>query len=78
MTNPQLPVDPNYPRWVYSAQFPKGRLVHNQAELFTLKGDWFSHPDQREESKIDLPTPEPVVAADPVSAKGKPTKAEGK
>jgi hypothetical protein len=81
MTNPQILVDPSsFPRWVYGPQLPKGKLIHNPAELLALKGEWFSHPDQREDSRIDLPAPEPVVTAESIASadKGKGSASKAK
>jgi hypothetical protein len=53
-----------YPRWVYSASMPKGQIIQTEDELFGLSGQWFSHPDFRPESRIDLAASVPVYGSD--------------
>lgn len=62
--------DPRYPRWVYSLSVPKGRLIASETALLKLTGEWFSHPDLRPASKIDLPAPpEPELETEIPAAK---------
>lgn len=35
-----------YPKFLFSAEEPQGRLLHSRAEEDALKGDWYDNPSK--------------------------------